>query len=226
MSANPYEAPKARVAEPVVLRTDIAIAGQGARFVNYLLDWAFATLATFLIGLVIGTLGYTSYITRMNRIEEQLVSYLVYVAYYFALELTFGWTLAKLITGTRVVDERGARPSAGKLLGRSFARIVPFEPFSFFGKTGVGWHDRWSGTRVISLRRKEGPTLENSFQPGFDGSTPKPSAPATQAFVPSDGPPAWCPNCSVQIAATSEKCAACGADFSSPDGWKPLESRP
>jgi uncharacterized RDD family membrane protein YckC len=223
MSANPYEAPKARVAEPLALRTDIPIAGNGARFLNYFFDWLFTTLLGGIVGGVLGYAGYEERLTRMNWFEQQFLGYLIYAAYYFALELSFGWTLGKLITGTRVVDARGARPSSGKLLGRSFARVVPFEPLSFLGSTGIGWHDRWSGTRVISLRRKEGPTLAESFNPAFRGAKARP---ATQAFVPTDGPPAWCPNCSLQIAATTEKCAGCGADFTSPDGWKPLESRP
>lgn len=228
MSVNPYETPKARVAQSVALTTDTPIAGKGARFLNYLVDWLITTLAGGIIGGVLGYFGYAERLARMNWLERQLLGYAIYAAYYFALELTFGWTLGKLVTGTRVVDERGERPSPGNLLGRTFARIVPFEPLSFLGATGIGWHDRWSGTRVVSLRRKEGPTLARSFEPGFDGTTKAAAAamPATQAFVPTDGPPGWCPNCSLQISATSEKCGRCGADFTSLDGWKPLASPP
>jgi|SRR5882672_1459409 len=228
MSVNPYEAPKARVAESVALTTDTPLAGKGARFLNYSLDWLLTTVVGGLIGGVLGFYGHGERLARMSWLEQQLLGYALYVAYYLALELTFGWTLAKLITGTRVVDERGARPSPANLLGRTFARIVPFEPFSFLGATGIGWHDRWSGTRVVSLRRKEGPTLAESFQPGFNGTTKTAAAatPATQAFVPTDGPPGWCPNCNLQISATSEKCGGCGADFTSPEGWKPRATPP
>src|SRR5262245_35075281 len=228
MSANPYEAPKARVAESVALTADTRIAGKGARFVNYLIDWLTTTLVGAVIGGVLGFYGYAERLARLNWLEQQLLGYAIYVAYYLALELKFGWTLGKLVTGTRVVDARGARPPPGDLLGRSFARVVPFEPLSFLGATGIGWHDRWSGTRVVSLRRKEGPTLAESFQPGFDGTAKAAAAamPATQPFVPTDGPPGWCPNCSLQISAISEKCGRCGADFTSPEGWKPLATPP
>ena len=223
MSANPYEAPKARVAEPVASAIDTPIAGRGARFLNFILDSVFSGIFSSLIGIAIVVAGYGPWFAR-HPVPGQLVDLFSFVIYYVALELAFGCTLAKLITGTRVVDERGVRPSPGKILGRTLARLVPFEPFSFLGKTGVGWHDRWSGTRVISLRRKEGPTLAESFHPDFAGAAK--AEPATQAFVPTDGPPAWCPNCALQISATTEKCGGCGADFTSPDGWKPLPSRP
>jgi hypothetical protein len=35
----------------------------------------------------------------------------------------------------------------GKVLGRTFARIVPFEMFSALGDRP--WHDGWTDTRVI-----------------------------------------------------------------------------
>jgi hypothetical protein len=38
-----------------------------------------------------------------------------------------------------------------QILGRTFSRFVPFEPFSFLG-SGHGWHDRWSDTRVVRTR--------------------------------------------------------------------------
>ncbi|CAN0592803.1 unnamed protein product, partial [Laminaria digitata] len=39
-----------------------------------------------------------------------------------------------------------------RLLGRTAARFVPFEAFSFLGGDATGWHDRWSNTRVVRLR--------------------------------------------------------------------------
>ena len=226
MSVNPYEAPKAKVADAATLGTRIPLAGRGARFVNLILDAVFSTIVSLAFGVALGMAGAGPWFARLNRFEAQLIDWVFYVLYYTAFELSFGWTLAKLITGTRVVDERGERPSPGKIVGRSFARLVPFEPLSFLGKTGIGWHDRWSGTRVVSVRRTSGATLEDSFKPGFDGSAPRPAEPVTQAFVPTDGPPAWCPNCAAQISATTERCGHCGADFTSPEGWKPLPSPP
>ena len=33
------------------------------------------------------------------------------------------------------------------------ARFIPFEPFSFLGGGGNGWHDSLSGRRVVRVRR-------------------------------------------------------------------------
>jgi len=167
VSVNPYEAPKAKVADAATLGTRIPLAGRGARFVNLILDAVFSTIVSLAFGVALGMAGAGPWFARLNRFEAQLIDWVFYVLYYTAFELSFGWTLAKLITGTRVVDERGERPSPGKIVGRSFARLVPFEPLSFLGKTGIGWHDRWSGTRVVSVRRTSGATLEDSFKPGF-----------------------------------------------------------
>jgi hypothetical protein len=41
-------------------------------------------------------------------------------------------------------------------LGRSAARSIPFEPFSFLGGQPTGWHDRLSETRVVRKARASG----------------------------------------------------------------------
>jgi uncharacterized RDD family membrane protein YckC len=74
------------------------------------------------------------------------------VLYYTFMESTLGRSLGKLITGTKVINLEGKRPKPLTILGRSFARLVPFEPFSFFGNER-GWHDRWSDTRVVDMRK-------------------------------------------------------------------------
>ena len=47
----------------------------------------------------------------------------------------------------------GRTPRFPQILGRSLARLIPFEAFSFFGALGVGWHDSFSNTRVIRTRK-------------------------------------------------------------------------
>src|SRR4029079_7103303 len=70
------------------------------------------------------------------------------------LERVCGVTAGKLVPRTRVIDMRGNRPRFVQILRRTFTRLVPFEPLSFLGDTGEGWHDRWSGTRVVRLPRR------------------------------------------------------------------------
>lgn len=40
------------------------------------------------------------------------------------------------------------------------ARMVPFEAFSFLGERG--WHDSWSGTQVVEVRKPKVPALSPS----------------------------------------------------------------
>ena len=80
------------------------------------------------------------------------------VFYYTATEYAFGASPAKLLLGSRIVstDTDGARAlSLGKVLVRSLARFIPFEPFSFLGSRG--WHDRVSETTVVHARPTGGP---------------------------------------------------------------------
>lgn len=77
------------------------------------------------------------------------------LVYYIPLEGMFGVTVGKLITGTRVVDEQGRPPSWGQAIGRTFARLIPFEPFSLLfseDKRIAGWHDRLPKTLVVRTR--------------------------------------------------------------------------
>ena len=61
-----------------------------------------------------------------------------------------GYTVGKLITGTRAIREDGKELTFKNAILRSLSRMVPFEPFSAFG--GSPWHDRWTKTRVIKSR--------------------------------------------------------------------------
>ena len=65
------------------------------------------------------------------------------------MEAVFQRTIGKLVTGTRVVTTDGNVPGFGKVLGRSLARVIPFEVLSFLGAIPIGWHDKLSGTRVV-----------------------------------------------------------------------------
>lgn len=69
--------------------------------------------------------------------------------YYFLFEAIFGVTLGKIITGTKVSDCFGNKPSLIAILIRSIVRVIPFEALSFLSTNGRGWHDYFSGTYVI-----------------------------------------------------------------------------
>jgi uncharacterized RDD family membrane protein YckC len=72
--------------------------------------------------------------------------------FYFILESTSQRTIGKLITQTKVVLENGEKPSLETIIIRSLCRIIPFEPFSFFGNIPRGWHDTISKTYVVDIK--------------------------------------------------------------------------
>lgn len=73
-----------------------------------------------------------------------------YLLYYTICEKSFkGYTLGKLITGTRAIREDGQELSFKDALLRSLVRLVPFEHVSGFD---YPWHDTWTNTMVIKAR--------------------------------------------------------------------------
>jgi uncharacterized RDD family membrane protein YckC len=145
MQENPYappvsdvlnaEAPAAASVEPVSM---------GTRFVNLVLDTVGYYITCFMIGVITAILGSPKL--------GQVLALVVMPGYYLCFEGLFGRTPGKMLTGTRVVTVDGGTPRFAQILGRTFARYVPFEPFTFFSEPSVGWHDRWSGTRVVKVR--------------------------------------------------------------------------
>lgn len=149
---NPYAPPSAGLARPPAPPSEDELASTGQRLVNLLIDF----LAIGVFGFVMGGLSVAWDPDPEPRsfLENQAFGILLNLVYYTGFEGLLGRTPGKLLTGTRVVASSGGQPSATQILGRSLARMVPFEPFSFLGGRGhpVGWHDAWSKTRVVRVR--------------------------------------------------------------------------
>lgn len=148
---SPYAPPRAdEYAAAPAYNYDVGVqdASQGTRLVNFFIDsigrsvFAFAAMMPFAL-LKSDGLGAVGGIALVLSLP----------GYYFLFEATLGRTPGKFLTGTRVVSTNGGRPSAAQILGRSLARFVPFEPFSFLfgGNPPRGWHDKWSNTRVVKI---------------------------------------------------------------------------
>ena len=124
-------------------------ASSGVRFANMLVD----KIAAFAIGIIIVAVASLAFHRHEHMRSSHpglgLVVMLAYLAYYFIFEACCQRTLGKLITGTKVVRMDGGKPTLAQTLGRTFARIIPFEAFSFFGLNTIGWHDRFSCTLVV-----------------------------------------------------------------------------
>lgn len=137
---------------------NLKLASSNQRFLTYLLDGLIigpGSLAIgFGVGIALSVVGKTSEET-VNRasLYVQLFVWIMIFLYYVGMEAMLGRTLGKLVTGTRVVSVDGTDPSIGQIIGRTLCRSIPFDPLSFlFGSEPVGWHDKISGTRVISVR--------------------------------------------------------------------------
>jgi uncharacterized RDD family membrane protein YckC len=149
MDHNPYAAPRVDVALPEPLGADQELAAKGRRFANLLLD-VFSYEALIFVFALVATLSSTS-LGASIAAHSLLFGFAMMLTYYVGCETLFGRTLGKLITGTRVVSETGEPATFRQALIRTLCRMVPFEPFSCLGDPPVGWHDRWSGTRVVRV---------------------------------------------------------------------------
>ena len=139
----------------------LQLASQNQRLLTFIIDNVILYLINsgigFAIGLIFVALNGGS-ITEGElaglQLFASLIGVMLVVAYYVVLEGLTGMTLGKMVMGTKVVNESGASPSFGQILGRSFCRLIPFEVFSFLGNKGfpIGWHDSIPKTRVIKTR--------------------------------------------------------------------------
>lgn len=152
-STNPYVPPGVVESsdEAAPFKASYPEAGKGTRFANLLLDYVGCILLTGVVMAPIEVISPGYLEAQLNPVVEQFFSWIVMLVYYIGFEATLGRTLGKFLTGTAVLTVQGTKPSFGQIVGRTFSRFVPFEPFSFLG-SGDGWHDKWSGTRVVKTR--------------------------------------------------------------------------
>lgn len=157
---NPYAAPRdnspAAPVDPFSNQPtgfgDPTPAPRGTRFVNCLIDQFALAGLSFATGIALIAVAGEKGVELLDEPYGTLFSLASFFFYYFVMELAFGRTVGKFITGTKVVRADGSHPSAGQIVGRTLSRIIPFEAFSFFSSPCVGWHDSLSGTRVIKTR--------------------------------------------------------------------------
>jgi uncharacterized RDD family membrane protein YckC len=159
-----YESPSAPVGADVPEPASgfaLVPASLGKRFLNVTID----TVPLFVLQMVTygvaATLMFPNLDPSSDEAEAALgllmipLTWVPYFAYYIIMEATIGRTIGKMVTGTRVVrgDGRSA-PTLWQIVGRTSARLVPFEALTFLFGEPSGWHDDWSQTMVIDERRK------------------------------------------------------------------------
>ncbi len=131
-------------------------AGKGLRFTNRLIDSI--VIVYFLYNrLIEGRL-----LPKIKHSNEYVALFFIeavsIIVFYLLLEGIFNTTPGKCATNTVIVNEEGERPGFGQILGRTFARLIPFDALSFLGARG--WHDSLSGTYVAPAANNEEPAEE------------------------------------------------------------------
>jgi uncharacterized RDD family membrane protein YckC len=151
---NPYLPPRARVDESEAPRT-LERAGRGRRFGTFIIDYivtnALVFAATFMLVLFIGPRAAEWFAGLRFRLFFVV---LLAIGYYGFFEGLWARTPGKWVCGTMVVSEAGTPPTFRAVIIRTLCRYIPFEPFSFFGKVGSGWHDTISKTQVVLTRSR------------------------------------------------------------------------
>lgn len=160
--------PEEHLAQPEHLFTQEDVfryedASTGQRFLNFLIDNLFMNyglgyVTGSLVGYALGTFFPEFAIELFGNASQGelllfgvILAYFNYIVYYTFCEKLFrGYTLGKLITGTRALRNDGQELTFRDTILRTLSRMVPFEAFSGF--SGYPWHDQWTKTMVIKSR--------------------------------------------------------------------------
>lgn len=115
----------------------------GVRLGNYFIDAIFLNAFTLRFSM-----------NMMDGRGEDIAFFLFYILFanlfYFTFcEFVFGQTIGKVVTKSFVGTKEGGMATFGKTIGRTFARWIPFEQFSFLGTEASGWHDSLTETNVF-----------------------------------------------------------------------------
>ncbi|MHC2067746.1 RDD family protein [Bremerella sp. T1] len=181
LQENPFVSPAAEqelvtpIEEKREKRENLPVAASlERRRLNHIVDSLIVGAACYGIGYVIGFVFAASGTFPIAQGRPQFPAYfwvvvlsssmLFFCFYFILMESVFGRTIGKLLTGTKVVGENGEHPHVMQVVGRTFARLIPFDPQSFKEDTGRrGWHDTLSST-VVVLSNPKSVEEETFFQ--------------------------------------------------------------
>jgi uncharacterized RDD family membrane protein YckC len=135
-------------------------ASHGKRMANYIIDFIFYCFL-FVMGLyVAAAMGYAQ-LPQPNQdpmlhysFTDRMLITLGYSLFMSLQEGLFrGRSLGKLFTGTRAVRMDGSPLNFDLAMWRGLVRAVPFNPISALGMICRPWHDRWTKTMVVDLKK-------------------------------------------------------------------------
>ncbi|SFD27508.1 RDD family protein [Flavobacterium phragmitis] len=132
------------------------LASDRDRFFNCIIDFFFIIILIFVCTFFVLLAGNVFQI-GIYGIWEKALDELGFVGsclsfaviYYLIFESLFARTMGKIITGCIVVNENGLKPNFKIICIRTVCRLIPFDLFSFLGKSGRFWHDSISKTYVV-----------------------------------------------------------------------------
>jgi uncharacterized RDD family membrane protein YckC len=162
---------------------DLATAGQ--RLLTFFLDQVVLTPLTlalnWLFGITVAVAAELAGVDapgeRVLNLAAALVGLAALVTYYGCAEGLWGRTVGKLVAGTRAVRADGSPVGFAVACKRSLCRLIPLDSLSFLGRGGpVGWHDRFAGTLVISVRRRKKPAPAEPSGRDATGNSPATSS--------------------------------------------------
>jgi len=110
------------------------------RLYNFLIDSIF-----FFILVIFFSMALKDFVDRGSL---KYIMIIIYYFYYFILEFTFGQTIGKMITKTKVCNSNsGKKPEFNKILIRTLSRLIPIDFISYLFIPN-GLHDILSKTEL------------------------------------------------------------------------------
>jgi len=153
------DAERKEIEESTVVQKQITYskASLGKRFANHIIDTLFLYIMIFIVGVIYGVVMVMNDPTFFDEVGEgnialqYLLAFIALIIYYTIFEGLTGRSPAKLITKTKVINDKGEKPDVATIIIRSLCRIIPFDALSFlFSQDSGGWHDRLSKTSVVN----------------------------------------------------------------------------
>lgn len=131
----------------------------GTRFAHFIIDFMAFQIILYLVGVLFVLrgesfdFGFTLFITLLTTNNLSFIFLLI--AYYVVCEYFWQKTPGKYLSKTVVIDEYANKPELRAIILRTLLRLIPFEPFSCFGKNSCCWHDSWSNTWVVTEEERD-----------------------------------------------------------------------
>jgi uncharacterized RDD family membrane protein YckC len=129
------------------------LATKEQRLLNLMIDTVVVCALAFLLLMIASQVFFDWYDAMVNNSSITLVSmgYLIALMLYYTLMEagTKGFTLGKLVSGSRAIGYEGKPVSWKEAFLRSLCRLIPFGFLAALYREWPVLHDKWTSTYVI-----------------------------------------------------------------------------